>query len=91
MIPKHSASTAYDAFFWRIHTSLPPRSPARLQDATIGNCDCIPGRDIPDLIYSAHFSCMQNIRKPGDYDTEHEMMYRLYNQGSQCVRYYYTR
>lgn len=32
-------------------------------------CECgsgLTGRDIPDLFYSVHFSCLQYTHKPGD-------------------------
>ena len=36
-------------------------------------CECfgVRGRDIPDLFFSVHFSCMQYVEKPGDYPSEY--------------------
>ena len=30
-----------------------------LYDQCVGNCDCIPDRDIPDKSITVHFSCIQ--------------------------------
>ena len=28
-------------------------------DQCVGNCDCIPERDMPDVSFTVHFSCIQ--------------------------------
>lgn len=54
-------------------------------------CECAfnPGRDIPDLFYSVHFSCMNYMEKPGDYATEHDFMKDLYTIATSCSRHYF--
>ena len=59
-------------------------------DQCVGNCECLPGRDIPADFFSVHFSCIQGLKKPGGYETEREFMRDLYFRSASCFRYYYA-
>ena len=39
-------------------------------DQCVGNCECLPERDMPNAYYSVHYSCLQGINKPQSFLTE---------------------
>jgi hypothetical protein len=61
-------------------------------DQMVGHlCQCgvmTAGFDDPELFYTVHFSCLQQMNKPGDYTSEHLLMQKLYESNS-CVRHYF--
>jgi hypothetical protein len=57
-------------------------------DQCVGNCDCIPERDQPDVSFSVHFSCIQGVNKPGGYATEKEFGEAM-NSAPSCTRYWF--
>jgi len=57
-----------------------------LYDQCVGNCDCIPDRDIPDKSITVHFSCIQGVNKPGGYNTEREFGEDMYTKAPGCTR-----
>jgi len=58
-------------------------------DQCIGNCECMPERDIPRLMKTIHFSCIQKLDKPSHYASEHAFMAAVSGFGLSCTRYYY--
>ena len=53
-------------------------------DQCVGNCECLPGRDMREGFITIHFSCFQSgIRKPGFYETERELMHEMYWRASR--------
>lgn len=63
-------------------------------DQCVGNlCECgsgLTGRNIPDLFYSVHFSCLQYTHKPGDFKSEYAFMDNLYHRAMGCSRHYFV-
>lgn len=57
-------------------------------DQCVGNCDCIPERDQPDVSFSVHFSCIQGVNKPGGYATEKEFGEAM-SSAPSCTRYWF--
>ena len=41
-------------------------------DGLVGTCECMPERDMPDVGFTVHFSCMSTLTKPGHINTEAE-------------------
>jgi len=43
-------------------------------DQCVGNCvpSCMKERDVPDIMFTVHFSCMNSVTKPGTQATEKE-------------------
>jgi hypothetical protein len=41
-------------------------------DGLVGNCECLPDRDMQDMAYSVHFSCMAVFSKPGHFSNDLE-------------------
>ncbi len=60
-------------------------------DGLVGTCECMGERDMPDIGYTVHFSCMGTVPKPGHLSSEHDMMNRLYSNALSCTRYYVLR
>ena len=58
-------------------------------DQCVGNCDCIPERDQPDVSFTVHFSCIQGVNKPGGYATEKEFGEAMLNSAPSCTRYWF--
>jgi len=58
-------------------------------DNLVGNCECMPDRDMPDIGYSVHFSCMAVFSKPGHFHSDEDLQTIVYNRGKSCTRYYY--
>ena len=54
-----------DKFYWK---SLDTRF-----DQCVGQCECLPGRDMPLQAITIHFSCIQHgLEKPGKYETDYK-------------------
>ena len=52
-------------------------------DQCIGQCECLPGRDMREAFITIHFSCFQSgMRKPGFYESEKDFMETLYWRAS---------
>jgi hypothetical protein len=45
-------------------------------DGLVGNCECMADRDMPDIGYTVHFSCMAVFSKPGHFHTDEECVRR---------------
>jgi hypothetical protein len=60
LLPQHRNKTAV----WRLLDSR--------FDGLVGNCECIPDRDMPDIGFTVHFSCMAVFSKPGHFSTDRE-------------------
>ncbi len=60
LLPKH----ANDKGIWHVLD-------ARF-DGLVGNCECLPDRDMPDVAFTVHFSCMAVFQKPGHFHSEYE-------------------
>ncbi len=58
-------------------------------DGLVGNCECMADRDMPDIGYTVHFSCMAVFSKPGHFHTDHDLQSTVYNRGKSCTRFYY--
>jgi len=58
-------------------------------DTCVGNCECMPGRDMPTRMHTIHYSCIQKVQKPCKYETEHEFMSTIHTYALSCTRYYY--
>ena len=43
-------------------------------DQCVGSFKCSPERDDPDVMFSVHFSCLQNIQKPSQFASEAAFM-----------------
>jgi hypothetical protein len=77
---------------WRV---FPPGSclfilVLRLPLQCVGNCECLPERDMPNDFITIHFSCIQyGIHKPGTYTTEQALFEEMYKHGRSCTRHYY--
>ncbi len=41
-------------------------------DGLVGNCECLEHRDMHDMAFSVHFSCMAVFSKPGHFSTDLE-------------------
>lgn len=41
-------------------------------DGLVGNCECLPDRDMPDMAFTVHFSCMAVFSKPGHFGSDYE-------------------
>ena len=57
-------------------------------DQCVGNCECMPGRDMPKKMKTVHYSCMQHMQKPGNFESEHELMSTLNDFATSCSRYW---
>jgi hypothetical protein len=62
-----------------------------LYDQCIGNCECLPGRDIPNKAYSVHFSCIQHLQKPSQYKTDKDFKEAMYNYATSCSRFWFMK
>ena len=58
-------------------------------DQCVGNCECMPERDIPKQMKTIHFSCAQKLDKPSAYETEHAFMTAVDGFALSCTRFYY--
>ena len=45
-------------------------------DGLVGNCECLEHRDMHDMAYSVHFSCMAVFSKPGHFSNDLECVRR---------------
>jgi hypothetical protein len=60
-------------------------------DQTIGQCGCLPGRDIPKRWVSIHYTCMEKLSKPCNIASSEALyMKTIYNAAESCLRYYYV-
>jgi len=41
-------------------------------DGLVGNCECLDNRDMPDMAFTVHFSCMAVFSKPGHFSSDFE-------------------
>jgi hypothetical protein len=60
-------------------------------DGLVGNCECMNDRDMPDIGFTVHFSCMAVFSKPGHFGSELDLLSAVYNRGKSCTRYYYMK
>lgn len=61
-------------------------------DQCVGNCECLPGRDLHDEYITIHFSCIQqNLHKPDHFSNERDFMANLYFRATSCTRDYFLR
>ena len=58
-------------------------------DQCVGMCECLPQRDLPDEFFSVHFSCLNGLKKPSEYESERELGETMYRYGSSCQRHYF--
>ena len=58
-------------------------------DGLVGNCECIDSRDMPDMAFTVHFSCMAVFSKPGHFSSDYDLMNTVYSRGKSCTRFYY--
>ena len=71
----------------RLTRSFPPSRPAPRRapqkrgiwhmldtrfDGLVGNCECLPDRDMADMSFTVHFSCMAVFSKPGHFGSDYE-------------------
>lgn len=84
--PRHSTPT-------RLQASEPVWRALDIRyDQCVGNCECLPGRDLRDDYVTVHFSCIQhNLHKPGHFSNERDFMDNLYYRATSCTRDYYLR
>ena len=60
-------------------------------DQCVGHFQCSPERDDPSIVFSVHFSCLHDVGKPGNYDSEHDLLYNLYTLAESQTRYWFLR
>ena len=58
-------------------------------DGLVGNCECMGDRDMPDVAFTVHFSCMAVFSKPGHFSSDRDFQTVVYNRGKSCTRFYY--
>ena len=44
-------------------------------DGLVGNCECLPDRDMSDMAFTVHFSCMAVFSKPGHFSSDWECVW----------------
>ena len=77
LLPQHSNLTQV----WRLLD-------ARF-DGLVGNCECMGDRDMPDIAFTVHFSCMAVFSKPGHFSSDRDFQTVVFNRGKSCTRFYY--
>ena len=63
-------------------------------DGLVGNCECVPERDLGTRYYSVHFTCLPvtpPVHKPGRYENEDEFLLHVRTRMFGCMRYYFLR
>ena len=58
-------------------------------DGLVGNCECMGDRDMPDIAFTVHFSCMAVFSKPGHFSSDRDFQTVVFNRGKSCTRFYY--
>jgi hypothetical protein len=58
-------------------------------DGLVGNCECLPDRDMHDIAFTVHFSCMRNVQKPGHFSEDFDFQNIVYHRGRGCSRFYF--
>ena len=58
-------------------------------DGLVGNCECMGDRDMPDVAFTVHFSCMAVFSKPGHFSSDRDFQTTVFNRGKSCTRFYY--
>lgn len=58
-------------------------------DGLVGNCECLGDRDMPDIGFTVHFSCMAIIHKPGHFTEDNDFQSIVYRRGKSCSRFYF--
>jgi hypothetical protein len=57
----------------------------------VGNCACLPERDLRERYKTIHFSCIPEIiHKPSWYEREDQFMDDMYGFAESCVRHYFV-
>ncbi len=63
-------------------------------DGLVGNCECVPERDLGTAYFSVHFTCLPvtpPVHKPGRYTNEDEFLTHVRTRMLGCMRYYFLR
>ena len=63
-------------------------------DGLVGNCECVPERDLGSQYFSVHFTCLPvtpPVHKPGRYENEQEFLSHVRTRMFSCLRYFYLR
>ena len=58
-------------------------------DSLVGNCECQENRDMHDVAFTVHFSCMAIFSKPGHFGSDADFLGTVYSRGKSCSRFYY--
>jgi hypothetical protein len=76
---------------WTDHSRPAWRALDMRYDQCVGNYQCSPERDEPEVQFSVHFSCLHDIAKPGAYKNEHDLLYNMYTFSESSTRYWFKR
>jgi hypothetical protein len=60
-------------------------------DQCVGQCECLPHRDHPEIFFTVHFSCLQSMDKPGSFLSEEAFLTKLYENTLSCTRWNFMR
>ena len=63
-------------------------------DGLVGNCECVPERDLGAQYFTVHFTCLPvtpPVHKPGRYENEEEFLTHVRTRMFSCLRYFYLR
>lgn len=75
---------------WTDHSRAAWRALDIRYDQCVGHYQCAPERDAPDVVFSVHFSCLHDVRKPGNFETENDLLTALYTYAEGATRYWYV-
>lgn len=63
-------------------------------DGLVGNCECLPERDLGPAYFSVHFTCLPvtpPVHKPGRYENEAEFLDHVRTRMKGCMRFYFLK